>query len=71
MKKLILILAVTLSLATMGAGKFMAYFRLPDGTIKTLSFPSIPQPDKFDRYTFRVDDMTVVVHASNVWIISK
>lgn len=71
MKKLILILAVMLSLSAMSAGKFMAYFRLPDGTIKTLSFPSIPQPDKYDRYTFRIDDKTIVVHASNVWFISK
>ena len=71
MKKLILILAITLSLATMGAGKFTAYFRLPDGSIKTANFASVPQPDKYDRYTFRVDDMTVVVHASNVWIMSN
>ena len=69
MKKLILVLAVFMSLSAL-AGKFTVFVKLPSGTIKTFSLMNIPSPDDRDMFHFRVDKTTLVVHASNVWVMS-
>lgn len=70
MKKLIFALTALATVAA-NAGAFIVYVKLPSGEIHSFESFNIPSPDKFGMYSFRTEKTTIVVHASNVWIMSK
>ena len=72
MKKL-MILAVAVGLMAMAnAGSFLVYVKMPDGSVTTYEFASIPNPDSNGLYRFHSKTGgDLIVHASNVWIEEK
>ena len=70
MKKLIFAISVFAAVEA-NAGAFTVFVRLPSGTIKTLETMVVPAPDKYGRYTFRIEKTTIIVDSSHVWIMSN
>lgn len=70
MKKLIFAIAAFASIVA-NAAAYTVFVRLPSGKIHSFESMTIPAPDKYGRYTFRVEKTTIVVDSSHVWIMSN
>jgi len=72
MKKLMILAAVAGMSVMANAGSFLVHIKMPDGSVTTLEFASIPNPDSSGMYRFhRKTDGDLIVHVSNVWIEEK
>jgi len=72
MKKLIILAAVASMAMFADAGAFLVHIKMPDDSVTTLEFASMPNPDSNGLYRFhRKTEGDLIVHASNVWIEEK
>ncbi len=72
MKILIVIALVIGVAASMYAGSFLVYIKMPDGSVLTHEMVGVPNPDAAGMYRFHLKGGgNMIVHASNVWIEEK
>jgi len=73
MKKLVALTLVVGMTMLARAGSFVVHVRMPDQSVVTFEWASVPRPDSDGLYHFHIKGRTnlLVVHASNVWIEEK
>lgn len=71
-KKLMLLLAVTGMAIMARADIYIAYIKMPDGTVEAHKIGSVPAPGPNSVYHLHLDDgRDMIIHASNVWFITQ